>query len=62
MHIKDIKENSRFVSVEMERKELMFFHDCILNGLSSPLIQKEDRTRLISFLNELKSIINGDKI
>lgn len=62
MHIKDLKENSRFISVEMERQELAFFYDCISKRISSPLLKKEDKTRLISFVTELKNIINGDKV
>lgn len=62
MHIKNCNKNSKFISIEMERNELYFIHDCLQLGLQNLPISKEDRTKLISFLVELKNELESSKM
>lgn len=62
MHIKNCNKNSKFISIEMERNDLYFMINCLQLGMQNIPMNNEDKTRLISFLNELKNSLEDDNI
>ena len=62
MHIKSCNKNSTFISIEMERNDLYFMINCLQLGMQNIPMNNEDKTRLISFLNELKNSLEDDNI